>query len=85
MIWKLGVQQRVRMFLRLAAHDRVLTNHSRWRRNMADSHGCVRCNGARKMPFMLLEIATFQERYECIYWTRQIQKKSLLNLKGWLA
>lgn len=45
MIWKLQVQQRVKAFLWILAHDRLLTNYGQWRRKMTDSPGCFRCNG----------------------------------------
>ncbi|KAL9228579.1 hypothetical protein vseg_004142 [Gypsophila vaccaria] len=43
LIWKLPVQQRIRMFIWLAAHDRLMTNFNRVRRGLADDSVCPRC------------------------------------------
>ncbi|XP_074305989.1 uncharacterized protein LOC141641217 [Silene latifolia] len=42
-IWKLPVQQRVRMFIWLAAHGRLMTNYNRVRRGIHDDPICPRC------------------------------------------
>ncbi|XP_074267507.1 uncharacterized protein LOC141590888 [Silene latifolia] len=43
-IWRLPVQQKVRMFLWLAGHGRLMVNVNRVRRNMGDNPLCPRCN-----------------------------------------
>ncbi|KAF7844636.1 putative RNA-directed DNA polymerase [Senna tora] len=42
-VWKLSVPQRVRSFMWLCAHDKLLTNVERCRRQMSDSAVCDRC------------------------------------------
>lgn len=42
------MRQRVKAFAWLLAHDKLLTNHGRWRRRLVDSHACSRCNGERE-------------------------------------
>ncbi|XP_074290582.1 uncharacterized protein LOC141617299 [Silene latifolia] len=42
-IWKLPVQQRIRMFIWLAAHRRLMTNYNRVRRGIHDDPLCPRC------------------------------------------
>lgn len=42
-IWRFEVQERVKVFLQLLAHDKVLSNWSRWRRMLSPSPGCQRC------------------------------------------
>ncbi|KAL4377932.1 hypothetical protein GQ457_02G028840 [Hibiscus cannabinus] len=42
-IWKLQVQQRVRVFLRLVFHQLLMTNAERKRRNLATSDVCASC------------------------------------------
>ncbi|XP_074318679.1 uncharacterized protein LOC141655501 [Silene latifolia] len=44
LIWKLPVQQRIRFFIWLSAHDRVMTNYNRVRRGLSDDPICPRCN-----------------------------------------
>lgn len=44
MIWKMKVQQRIKVFAWILFHRRLLTNRERWRRRMTDSPLCVRCN-----------------------------------------
>lgn len=43
LIWKLQVQQRVRVFLWVLAHEKILTNLERATRRMTSSALCVRC------------------------------------------
>lgn len=42
-IWKLRVQQRIRMFVWLMTRDSLMTNYNRWRRSMATSFLCTVC------------------------------------------
>lgn len=44
-IWQLKVQQRLRTFLWLLAHEKLLSNFSRWRRRIATSPNCNQCIG----------------------------------------
>lgn len=59
LIWSLKRQQRVKTFLWLLAHDRVLTNHNRWRRQWVDNSNCHR----REMQFMWRDIVRLLKRY----------------------
>lgn len=43
LIWGLRVQTRIRYFLWLLAHDRLLTNKGPWRRGLAPNPCCARC------------------------------------------
>lgn len=45
-IWRLKVQERIKVFLWLLAHEKVLTNLSRVRRNLSQSACCDRCPAA---------------------------------------
>lgn len=47
-VWKAKVHPRVKTFCWILAHERILSNHKRWRRNMADNPGCVRCDERRE-------------------------------------
>ncbi|XP_074314431.1 uncharacterized protein LOC141649645 [Silene latifolia] len=53
-IWRLPVQQRVRMFIWLAAHGRVMVNVNRVIRNMGDDPRCPRCDGDEETTEHLL-------------------------------
>ena len=44
-VWKLRVPQRIRTFLWLVLHGRLLTNEERARRRLCDSSQCELCNG----------------------------------------
>lgn len=39
----LRVQQRIKVFVWLVAHNKVLTNYNRWKRRMTQLAGCARC------------------------------------------
>lgn len=47
-LWKIKSQQRVRYFLWVLAHDKLLTNYGRWRRRLADNLDCQPCSGQRE-------------------------------------
>lgn len=44
-IWRFRFQQRVKVLLWMLAHERILTNFIRWRRGIAYTSDCWRCNG----------------------------------------
>lgn len=46
LIWKLRVQQRIRVFIWLAMHDRLMTNSNRHKRNLTDIPRCSLCEDA---------------------------------------
>lgn len=48
MVWKIKVQQRVKVFLWVMAHGKLLTNLERWRRKMASCSLCERCSRAEE-------------------------------------
>lgn len=43
-VWRAPVQQRVRVFLWLLLHERLLCNTNRVHRHLADDPRCQRCN-----------------------------------------
>ncbi|KAK8480524.1 hypothetical protein V6N11_037884, partial [Hibiscus sabdariffa] len=47
-LWKLAVPQRVRVFVWVALHERMLTNMERVRRHIVNSELCGICGGARE-------------------------------------
>lgn len=54
LVWKAPVQQRVRVFLWLLMHDRVLCNVNRMKRYLTDDPRCQRCNGQEETLLHLL-------------------------------
>lgn len=42
LIWKLKIQERLKLFLWLLAHEKIMTNSKRWRRKLAQSPLCER-------------------------------------------
>ncbi|KAL4333466.1 hypothetical protein GQ457_07G012960 [Hibiscus cannabinus] len=47
-VWKIAVPQRVRMFIWLTFHNRLLTNVERVRRHVATSESCEICNNGQE-------------------------------------
>lgn len=43
MVWKIKAQQRVKVFLWIMVHGKLLTNLERWRRMLTHGPDCVRC------------------------------------------
>lgn len=48
LIWKAKVHQRVKTFCWVLVHERILTNHERWRRKIGANPGCARYDGREK-------------------------------------
>lgn len=44
-IWHLNVQERIRFFMWKLSHARLLLNEACWRRGLAQSPSCSRCDG----------------------------------------
>lgn len=47
-IWRLRAQERAKVFIWLLSHDKVLSNWSRWRRQLTTSQCCDRCGAAKE-------------------------------------
>lgn len=44
MIWRMKIQQRIKVFIWIMAHGKIMTNNERWRRRLTDSVECSRCS-----------------------------------------
>lgn len=53
-VWKLQVQQRARTFMRLLAHNQILSNSARWKRGFAESMRCVACSATTSMQSVIV-------------------------------
>ncbi|KAL2898047.1 hypothetical protein RDABS01_039829, partial [Bienertia sinuspersici] len=45
LVWRAPVQQRIRAFMWLLMHDRLMSNANRVKRRISDDPGCPRCGG----------------------------------------
>lgn len=54
MIWKASVQQRVRAFLWLVCHNRIIGNLNRYKRSMTDNPSCAICDAPHESTMHLL-------------------------------
>lgn len=54
LVWKAPVQQRIRVFMWLILHDRVLCNLNRARRHLTEDPKCKRCNNNQDESLHLL-------------------------------
>ncbi|KAL2927766.1 hypothetical protein RDABS01_007218 [Bienertia sinuspersici] len=48
LVWRAPAQQRIRAFMWLLMHDRLVSNANRVKRRISDDPGCPRCDGAAK-------------------------------------
>lgn len=48
MIWRLRVQQHVKVFIWIFAYVKILTNYARWRRRLTLNAVCSRCGQERE-------------------------------------
>ncbi|KAF7801547.1 putative ribonuclease H protein At1g65750 family [Senna tora] len=64
LLWKWKGMEKIRSFLWLCGHDRLLTNAARKRRGMAATDICTRCNGA---PEDLLHTLRDCHKAKCIW------------------
>lgn len=53
-VWSAPIQQRVRAFLWLSCHDRLLGNLNRYRRHMTDTPKCYICNAEEESTLHIL-------------------------------
>lgn len=58
-VWKLGVQQRIRVFLWVSAHGKLMTNLERWKRRMAANPLCIRCAEAEESSLQAIRDCVF--------------------------
>lgn len=58
LIWRLRVQQRVRVFVWLLAHQKILTNACQRRRKLTDNLGCKHCLGGVKDAIHMIRDCT---------------------------
>lgn len=67
LIWRLRVQQRVRVFLWLLAHGRILMNSMRYRLGIAPSSACGRCGELREdVLHVIRDCQSSKEVWECL-------------------
>lgn len=76
-VWRTPVQQRIRVFMWLLLHDRVLCNVNKMKRHISDDPRCPRCNGNEETLLHLLRDCPTSRsiwkgvggtaRYFCIY------------------
>lgn len=72
-IWKLKVQERIRVFAWIMAHGKLLTNLERWRRTITSCPMCARCGQE--------EESTIHGLRDCFV-ARQVWEKMLSDDEG---
>lgn len=65
-LWKAHTSQRVRIFMWLMSHDRLLTNMERWRRRLTGCADCARCGEMSEGVLHAIRDCNGQERFGCI-------------------
>lgn len=84
-IWKLTVQQRVKMFVWLLTRDSLLTNYNRWR-SMATSPLCTVCEENEEMAMHAVrDCATARHIWSFLVPLESQDKFFNLCLKDWVA
>lgn len=85
MIWKLRVQQRVRVFVWLLALEEMLTNACRWRRKLIDNPVCMRCLwGMEDEVHVTGDCVSSKEVWNCFSPSRLISRFFTMDLQEWL-
>lgn len=85
-IWRLKTQQRIKLLLWMMAHDKILTNHSRWHRHIALSQNCDRCDATvEEVLHAIRGCAKLKEVW--VYFVPPTLRRDFFssqNLKEWL-
>ncbi|CAL1366987.1 unnamed protein product [Linum trigynum] len=84
-IWKWPGPSRVRHFLWLAVHDRLLTNAERARRHIADSSGCQRCRGDSETLDHVLRQCPFAKEVWAEVLPEALRPDDSRDIKTWLT
>ncbi|KAK9010379.1 hypothetical protein V6N11_036890 [Hibiscus sabdariffa] len=84
-IWKLQVQQRVRVFLWLVLHQRIMTNVERKRRNLATSDVCARCQSEiETIVHVLRDCPQARQVWEAVVVPAQLATFFSLPFSDWI-
>lgn len=90
-IWKLRTQERIKVFMWLTAHDKILTNYSRRRQRLALVRSCDRCEAMEEDALHALhDCGDSKEVWNCFvplvlqgrfFSSQSLKEWLLLNLK----
>ncbi|CAN1757951.1 Putative ribonuclease H protein At1g65750 [Linum perenne] len=84
-IWNWKGPQRIRQFLWLAMHKKLLTNQERRRRHLTDNAGCTRCGGGEESVLHVLRDCPFaSEVWNGLNLSNIDANWWLLELNDWL-
>lgn len=88
-IWQLKAQERIKVFMWLLAHDKILTNASRWRRHLTSNPCCFRCDAVVEDGLHVIrDCKGSKEVWECFippplwrnFFIQELQDWLLMNL-----
>lgn len=84
-LWRVHTSQRIRVFMWILAHDRLLTTRESWRRQLTSCPGYVRCGEAGEgVLHALRDCKWARELWEHIIPSRFHYEFFSLNLKPWM-
>lgn len=84
-IWSLHIQQRIRVFLWMMAHERILTNSVRWRRGLAANSDCWRCGGGCEDVLHVIRDCPQSRRvWDCFQQSYRLNGFFTLDLREWI-
>lgn len=86
MIWRLREQQRVRNFVWLLVHEKMLTNFCRRRRKLVENRECMWCIGGMEDTIHVIrDCTTLKEIWNFFPPSRLINDLTTMNLQEWLV
>lgn len=86
LVWKMAIQQRVKTFVWLILHDRLLCNSNRLKRNLTDDPGCPRCslNADETLLHMLRDCPAARAIWNSVGSTAGAPGFYMGNLENWI-
>lgn len=84
MLWKMKVQERVKVFFWIMSHGRLMTNEERWKRRIAASPLCGRCHQEEEgILHAIRDCAVARDVWICVIKPADVMEFFSLDLQDW--
>lgn len=84
-LWKIEVQQRIRTFLWILSHNKLLTNYEKWRRNLREDPCCSLCGAMEETCLHAIRDCPEAKQVWLLFVETSLQQNFfLMSLEDWL-
>lgn len=86
MLWKMRIQQRVKVFAWIMVHDKLMTNSEGWRRRLTHSPVCARCvQGDEGVMHAIRDYTHAREVWFCLLPSELQTNFFLMDIRDWIV